>query len=284
MDLRLAVKRIIWGKMINLGQTCVAPDYILCSSKVSQAIVPMIKEVTEDFFGTNRETSPDLCRIVNDRHWQRLKRILDSTKGNIAMSGKTLEDEKFIDLHVITNVTAEDPALQEEIFGPILPIVNVESVNEAVDFINSKSKPLSLYIFSQKKAKQTEIIENTSAGSVCVNDVVIQLSVDTLPFGGVGDSGYGAYHGKHSYDAFCHKKSVLIRDFSALGEKIGSFRYPPYTEANVKTSRRLMAITSLPTSVPPLLKNLFMFSLGIGFVLVVKAVIRATGGTMPDWL
>ena len=185
---------------------------------------------------------------------------------------------------MITNVTAEDPAMQEEIFGPILPIVNVESVNEAIDFVNSKAKPLSLYIFSQKKAKQNEIIEKTSAGSVCVNDVVIQLSVDTLPFGGVGDSGYGAYHGKHSYDAFCHKKSVLIRDFSAFGEKLGDFRYAPYTESNVKTFRMLMKVTSLPTSVPPFLKNLFMFGLGIGFVLVVKAIIRATGGTVPYWL
>ena len=224
MDLRLAVKRIVWGKMINLGQTCVAPDYILCSSKVAQAIVPMIKQVTDDFFGPNRETSPDLCRIVNDRHFQRLKKIIETTKGKIEMGGKVVEEDKFIDLHVITDITAEDPAMQEEIFGPILPIIKVESVNEAVDFINDKTKPLSLYIFSQNKEKQKEIIKKTSAGSVCVNDVIIQLSIDTLPFGGVGESGYGSYHGKYTYDAFCHKKSVLIRDFSALGEKIGSFR------------------------------------------------------------
>ena len=284
MDLRLAVKRIVWGKMINLGQTCVAPDYILCNGKVVQAIVPMIKEVTNEFFGQNRENSKDLCRIINERHFQRLKKIIDNTKGNVEMGGKIIEDERFIDLHVITNVTSEDSTMQEEIFGPILPIVQVESVNEAVDFINSKPKPLSLYIFSQNKAKQKEIIDMTSAGSVCVNDVIIQLSIDTLPFGGVGESGYGAYHGQYTYDAFCHKKSVLIRDFSAIGEKIGSFRYPPYTENNIKTSRRLMAITSVPTSVPPFIKNLFMFGLGIGFVFVVKAIMKAAGATIPEWL
>jgi len=271
------------GKMINLGQTCVAPDYILCSSSVMNKVLSMIKEVCIDFFGPEPEKNTDLCRIINDRHFDRLAKLIENTKGNIVQAGKILKDDRFIDLHVINNVTTEDPVMSEEIFGPILPIVNVESVNEAVDFIKSKPKPLSLYIFSQKKDKIKQIIDETSSGSVCVNDVIIQLSVDTLPFGGVEESGYGGYHGKYTYDTFCHKKSILVRDFNFIGEKLGSFRYPPYNQGNVETSRMLMKMTQLPFS-PGLIKNLLIFGLGIGFILALKAVLKASGSEVPDWL
>ena len=179
-----------------MGQTCVAPDYVLCSSSIKEKLVGHIKAVHKDFFGDEPEKNADLCRIVNDRHYKRLFDLIQKTKGNIVQSGKCIEEDKFIDLHVITEVDGEDPVMQEELFGPILPIVTVESAKEAIDFIKNKAKPLSLYIFSQNKDKVKEIISNTSSGSVCVNDVIMQLSVDTLPFGGVEDSGYGAYHGK----------------------------------------------------------------------------------------
>lgn len=197
VDIRLATKRIVWGKMLNLGQICVAPDYVLCSSAVRDKILNMIPQVLNEFYGENRQKSADLCRIISDKHYQRLVNLIKTTKGNIVYSGACLEDERFIDMHVITDVTGDDPVMREEIFGPILPIVTVESVKEAVEFIKSKAKPLSLYIFSSKQSKIKEIIQNTSSGSVCVNDVIIQLSVDTLPFGGVEESGYGAYHGKY---------------------------------------------------------------------------------------
>ncbi len=280
VDLRLAAKRLVWGKMLNLGQTCVAPDYVLCSSSVMKKIVPMIKEVTEAFFGTEREKSTDLCRIVNDRHYKRLTTLLESTQGSIVQSGKCLEDERFIDLHVITDVSADDPVMKEEIFGPILPLVAVESVNEAIQFIKDKPKPLSLYIFSQNKSKINEIVEKTSSGSVCVNDVIIQLSVDTLPFGGIEESGYGAYHGKYSYDTFCHKKSVLIRDFGFVGEKLGDFRYPPYNRGNVETARKLMDFAHMPMP-PSSLKYWLVFALGFGLAVAVRAVAKRFGQDLP---
>jgi len=285
VDLSLAAKRIVWGKMINLGQTCVAPDYVLCNSAVMQKLVAKINQTTQEFFGPmeGREKNPDLCRIINDRHYKRLVNVIANTKGNIVQSGNCIEEERFIDLHVITNVSGDDPAMQEEIFGPILPIVLVESVNEAIDFIKSKPKPLSLYIFSEKKAKVKQIIEETSSGSVCVNDVIIQLTVDTLPFGGVEDSGYGAYHGKYTYDTFSHKKSVLIRDFGMIGEKLGDCRYPPYTRGNVATFRMLMKLSHLPAP-PGWLKYALVFGLGIGSVVALKFMSKKFGKDLPDWL
>jgi len=286
VDLRLAAKRIVWGKMINLGQTCVAPDYVLCNSAIRDKLVDKINETMEEFFGPaqDREKCMDLCRIVNDRHYNRLTNLIANTKGTIVQSGKCIEEDRFIDLHVITNVTEDDPVMQEEIFGPILPIVTVESVNEAIDFIKRKPKPLSLYIFSEKKAKVNQIIQETSSGSVCVNDVVIQLSVDTLPFGGVEESGYGAYHGKYSYDTFCHKKSVLVRDFGMIGEKLADCRYPPYTRGNVGTYRKLMQLTHYWPSPPSWLKPLLFFGLGIAFAVALKAIVKSVGLELPSWL
>merc|ERR1711935_339142 len=269
--------------MIALGQTCVAPDYVLCSASVMDKLVAMINEITKEFFGPaeEREKNMDLCRIVNDRHYKRLINVIENTQGTIVQSGKCLEEERFIDLHVITNVSLDDPVMQHEIFGPILPILTVESVDEAIDIIKSKPKPLSLYIFSEKKARVDQIIEETSSGSVCVNDVIIQLSVDTLPFGGVEESGYGAYHGKYTYDTFCHKKSILIRDFGMIGEKLGDFRYPPYTRGNIQTFRNLMELTHLPTPPGWLLKHLLVLCLGIaiGFGIALVAL-----GQETNWL
>lgn len=283
VDLRLAVKRLIWGKMINLGQTCVAPDYILCSSKLQEKLVPMLKVVLEEYFGKDPENSPDLCRIVSDRHYQRLVSMIQNTKSDIAIGGKRIDDQRFMDLHVLTNVSVDDVVMKEEIFGPILPIVNVESVNEAISVIKDGAKPLSMYIFSEKKDKVKQLIEGTSSGSVCVNDVVVQLSVDTLPFGGVGDSGYGNYHGRYTYDTFSHKKSVLVRNFNFLGEKLGEFRYPPYTPSTIKTARLLMSVTELPT-IPMFLKYLTCVVLGAGIPIAIKAIAKANGEELPDWL
>jgi len=285
VDLRTAAKRIVWGKMINLGQTCVAPDYVLCNSAMKDKLVAKLNETMEEFFGPaeDRDKNMDLCRIVNRRHYDRLTNLIASTKGTIVHSGKCIEEDRFIDLHIITNITEDDPVMQEEIFGPILPIVTVESVNEAIDFIKRKPKPLSLYIFSEKKARVKQIVQETSSGSVCVNDVIIQLSVDTLPFGGVEESGYGSYHGKHTFDTFCHKKSVLVRDFGMIGEKLADCRYPPYTRGNVGTFRKLMQLTHLP-SPPSWLKPLAIFSLGVGSVIVSKAIAKSAGQELPNWL
>ena len=156
------------------------------------------------------------ARIINDRNWSRLNNMLMSTKGKILVGGETDQSDKYIAPTIISGVSPEEPLMKEEIFGPILPIMNISSPEQAVQFINSRPKPLSLYVFSTNKATQNLIKSETSSGSLVMNDAVVHLSVETLPFGGVGDSGMGSYHGRYTFTTFSHEKSVLVRDFSRL--------------------------------------------------------------------
>jgi len=240
INLEVAAMRLIWGKMVNLGQTCVAPDYVLCSPRTEQKLLDAIKRVLPTFYGEEQQKSKHLTRIINDRHFNRLKALTEKTTANLAIGGVHDADDLFLDLHVYTNVQADDALMTDEIFGPILPIVTVESHEQAIEFINAKEKPLSLYIFTDNKSVRESILNRTSSGSVCVNDVIVHLSIETLPFGGVGNSGYGAYHGKDSFDTFSHRKSICIRDFGFIGEKLGEFRYPPYTDYNKRSAMFLL--------------------------------------------
>lgn len=156
VNLELAAKRLIWGKCINLGQTCVAPDYVLCSQETQDKLIPIMSRIYKEFFGENAKQSPDLCRIINDRHYERLCMLLDKTAGTVVIGEERDPDQRFLDLHVVTEVTGNDAVMLDEIFGPILPIVNAETVEDAIDFINSKEKPLSLYIFTENKKNTTE--------------------------------------------------------------------------------------------------------------------------------
>ncbi|ENN77826.1 hypothetical protein YQE_05709, partial [Dendroctonus ponderosae] len=216
VNINIAAKRIIWGKCLNVGQTCVAPDYILCTKEVEAKFLKAAKEAIEQFYGKNPKDSPDLPRIISDRHFQRLRELLKH--GKIALGGESDASDKYI-----------APTILIEIFGPILPIVNIDNAYEAINYINGYEKPLALYVFSNSKSNVDLFINNTSSGSVCVNDTVMQLTVDTLPFGGVGSSGMGNYHGKFSFDTFSHQKAVLYKNLGALGEKLGAARYPPAT-------------------------------------------------------
>lgn len=227
-DMETATKRIFWGKFINAGQTCVAPDYILCSKHVQKQLVDTAKKVLNEFFGPDIKTSPDYARVISDRHFDRLVHLLRDQK--IAVGGQIDPKERFIEPTLLTDVNPNSPIMQEEIFGPILPIVNVESVYEAVNYINAREKPLALYIFTKNKKDVEYILRNTSSGGVTVNDTLMHLAVETLPFGGVGASGMGSYHGKQSFDVFTHKKSVLKKNFQAIPEKLQSIRYPPYSD------------------------------------------------------
>lgn len=262
VNLELAAKRLVWGKCINLGQTCVAPDYVLCSQETQDKLIPILRKVYKDFFGENAKESPDMCRIINDRHYERLCALLDKTKGKIEIGDERDPMQRFLDLHVVTEVTGNDAVMLDEIFGPILPIINAETVEDAISFIKSKDKPLSLYIFTENKKTREKLLSGTSSGSVSVNDVVVQLSVETLPFGGVGASGYGGYHGKYSFDLFSHKKSVLVRDFGFVGENIGKFRYPPYSESKLHTSSIMLKRRNFPTF--PLQAFWCLVCIGIG--------------------
>ncbi|XP_044739383.1 aldehyde dehydrogenase, dimeric NADP-preferring-like [Chrysoperla carnea] len=236
-DILTATKRILWGKCVNVGQTCIAPDYLMCTKEIQSKVVEAVKKILLKWYGDNIKESPDYGRIINDRNFQRIKKLYDAKK--VAYGGDSDPSDKFIAPTILTNVSPNDAVMQEEIFGPILPIIPVKDAQEAIDFINSRPKPLSLYVFTTNKEIEKLFLENTSSGSVCINDTIMQVAVDTMPFGGVGLSGMGAYHGKSSFDTFTHHKSTLIKNLGALGETLSSARYPPYSD------RKLLFLTNM---------------------------------------
>jgi aldehyde dehydrogenase (NAD+) len=222
IDLEETAKRIAWGKFLNAGQTCVAPDYLLVEKSIKEALITKLKEYIVNFYGENPQTSPDYCRIVNERQFNRLKALLQ--EGDILIGGQTDLAEKYFAPTLMTNVSLESELMQEEIFGPILPILDYANLEDAIAFINQRPKPLALYLFSNNKSKQERVLEATSSGGVCINDTLFQIGVIDLPFGGVGPSGMGAYHGKATFDTFSHYKSVLKKSFRFEL----NVRYPPY--------------------------------------------------------
>ncbi|XP_037712681.1 aldehyde dehydrogenase, dimeric NADP-preferring isoform X1 [Drosophila subpulchrella] len=228
VELRTAVKRILWGKLINCGQTCIAPDYILCSKEVQEKFIAEAKDVLKEWYGDNIQSSPDLSRVINANNFQRLLGLMKS--GRVAVGGNYDASERFIEPTILVDVKESDPIMEEEIFGPILPIFNVESAYEAIKFINNREKPLVIYVFSNSNKLVKEFRSNTTSGGFCSNETIMHCGVDVLPFGGVGMSGMGCYHGKYGFETFTHKKSCLGKDLSAFGEKLASARYPPYSD------------------------------------------------------
>lgn len=224
VNLKYAAKRIVWGKYLNSGQTCIAPDYLLVNHQIKNDLLAEIKQCIQEFYGNDPSQSPDYSRIISHRHFERLASLLD--KGKIVVGGKTKPEEKYIDPTVIDGVSWESPVMEEEIFGPILPVIEYTNIQDAIAQINARPKPLALYIFSKDKQKQQQVLQETSSGGVCINDTVMQVGVSTLPFGGVGDSGIGSYHGKASFDTFSHYKSVLKKGLWFDQ----NWRYPPYKD------------------------------------------------------
>lgn len=223
-DFDTVANRIVWAKFCNSGQTCLTVDYILCIGGCQSRIVESMKKSIERFYGNDAQKSDSYGRIINKRHFQRVKKLIDPSK--VVYGNHLDEDDLYISPTIMVDVTKEDLVMQEEIFGPILPIISVSNIPETIDFVQSNEKPLALYIFSNNKKVPDEIIKMTSSGSVCVNDAIMQGVVPTLPFGGVGNSGMGAYHGYFSYDTFSHRKSCLIKKQNM--EFINALRYPPY--------------------------------------------------------
>ncbi|MBD2665537.1 aldehyde dehydrogenase [Richelia sinica FACHB-800] len=222
IHLEHTAKRIIWGKFINAGQTCIAPDYLLVDKKIKPNLVQELQKCLQAFYGENPSQSPDYPRIISQKHFQRLVNLLSS--GKIILGGETKSEELYIAPTLIDDISVNAPIMEEEIFGPILPIIEYTNIQEAIDFINSRPKPLALYLFSQNQNLQQYILNTTSSGGVCINDTVMHCAVSSLPFGGIGDSGIGSYHGKHSFDTFSHYKSVLKNTFSLDL----NWRYAPY--------------------------------------------------------
>lgn len=228
-DPKTTANRVIWSHFFNAGQTCTAPDYVLCTQEMRELLVPAMKETLEEFYGKDPKQSPDLGRIINDRHFQRVKALLDS--GTTAIGGDHDEKERYIAPTILVDVTESDPVMQEEIFGPILPIMTVKGVDEAIAFINRRERPLALYAFSPDSKVVDTVLERTSSGGFCGNDGMMHMTLPSLPFGGIGKSGMGMYHGKFTYNTFSHHRAVLLRGTGM--EKLNSLRYPPYSERNL---------------------------------------------------
>ncbi|NEP88710.1 MAG: aldehyde dehydrogenase [Okeania sp. SIO2C2] len=222
VQLEYTAKRIAWGKFINAGQTCVAPDYLLVNQAVKSALLDKIKKYIVEFYGKNPANSPDYCRIINEKQFSRLTNLLQD--GKIVIGGETNSEDRYIAPTIIEGVSWDSLIMQEEIFGPILPVLEYSNLEEAIAMVNSRPKPLSLYFFSRNKQKQEQVLTETSSGNVCINDTVMQFGVVSLPFGGVGNSGIGRYHGKASFETFSHYKSVLKK---GLWFDL-NWRYAPY--------------------------------------------------------
>ncbi len=225
-DLDVTVKRIAWGKFVNAGQTCIAPDYVLINKKIKKAFIEKMKQTITEFYGADPKASPDFPRIISDRHFERVKKLID---GDVVAGGQSDASQKYIAPTIIDNVTNDHKIMQEEIFGPIVPLVEYDTLDQAIAKINSGEKPLALYVFSNNKNFSERIITETSSGAVSVNDVMLHAGHPGLPFGGVGNSGTGAYNGKFGFDTFSHTKPALKRPFMFDVKQ----KYAPYTQKNV---------------------------------------------------
>ncbi|XP_077966697.1 aldehyde dehydrogenase family 3 member B1-like isoform X2 [Styela clava] len=238
-DAKLAASRIAWGKLINLGQTCVAPDYIMCDSEIKEDFVKALCDVIIERFGKDPQKSKDLPRLINDRQFNRLKGLLDKTpKEKIVFGGQTDEADKYIAPTIVNNCTMEDALMSDELFGPIFPIMEVNGKEEAVATINKLEKPLALYVFSNEPQVVDYVLSNTSSGGVTVNDTILHMTGTNVPFGGVGTSGTGSYHGKYSFDTFSHHRTVCYRKQNL--EALLQSRYPPYTDTNLSRNKFLI--------------------------------------------
>jgi aldehyde dehydrogenase (NAD+) len=230
-DMDVTARRIAWGKFFNAGQTCVAPDYLLVPKGMGPEIGRRIYEEVKGFFGKDARTSPDYGRIVNDRHFQRLQKYLGD--GKIEWGGESDPKTRYLAPTLMTETSWEKPVLQEEIFGPILPVLEYDVFDDAIAMVRMRSKPLALYLFSNDSNHQERVLQELSFGGGCVNDTLVHLANPHLPFGGVGDSGIGAYHGRFSFETFSHRKSVLRRSFFPDLK----LRYPPY---NLNLLRKIL--------------------------------------------
>lgn len=235
-DIRIACRRITWGKYLNCGQTCIAPDYILCESSIQDRVIDEIQKCIKEFYTVDPKTFEDYGRIINQRHYKRIMALLEGS--TVAIGGDYDESECYIAPTVLRDVTPASKVMQEEIFGPVLPIITVSGLKEAIEFINDREKPLALYIFSSSKKVIKQMISETSSGALLANDCIVHFTLSDLPFGGVGYSGSGCYHGKYSFDQVSHLRSCLIKKLNM--EAVNQMRYPPHTTEKLRWARVLL--------------------------------------------
>jgi aldehyde dehydrogenase (NAD+) len=231
-DIDVAAKRIAWTKLLNSGQTCVAPDYVLADTAIRDELGARIGAAITDFRG--QETHG--MRIVNERQFNRLTKYLADTRGSVALGGGSDPATLRIEPTVVVDPDPAEPLMTNEIFGPILPVISVDSVDDAIDFVNARPKPLAAYLFTKTRAVREKVISRVPAGGMLVNHLVFQVSTAKLPFGGVGPSGMGAYHGRWGFEEFSHRKTVLTKP---TRPDMARLIYPPYTDKAWKLARRL---------------------------------------------
>ncbi len=233
-NIKHAAQRIVWGKFTNAGQTCIAPDYLLVDEVIRDDLISAIIEVIEEYYTKKPLENSDYSKMINKRHFKRVKKLMKNQ--SVIYGGGSNKEMLTIEPTLVLEPELDTELMQEEIFGPILPILTYREVNQAVEFIRSKDKPLALYLFTQDKALKEYIIKNLSFGGAAINDTLIHQSNYNLPFGGVGASGMGQYHGKYSLETFSHPKSVI--------EKTDLFdiklRYPPYKDCALKFIKKIM--------------------------------------------
>jgi aldehyde dehydrogenase (NAD+) len=227
-DIEVAASRIAWGKFINAGQTCVAPDHVLVHRSVATQFVDALAATIRQFYGDDPEQSPDFCRIASERHAARFKQLLEGHR--IHTGGRVDVAKRFVEPTIVLDPPADSALMTEEIFGPVLPVITVDEMHHAIKHVADRPKPLALYLFTKSKALEEAVLGKLSAGSVCINDAVIFMVSPELPFGGIGNSGMGRYTGWYGFETFSHLKPVMKRSFRFDAP----MRYPPYTDQKAK--------------------------------------------------
>ena len=223
-NLELAAKRIVWGKFLNSGQTCVAPDYVLVHHNVKARLLEKMKHYIHQLYGEQACLNDDFPKIINENHFERLLKLIEGE--TVVIGGTSSRQRQQISPTILDHITWDSPVMSDEIFGPILPVLEFKNLNEVIAMVNRHPKPLALYYFTTKRENENKVIRSISYGGGCINDTIMHLASSHMPFGGVGDSGMGRYHGKNSFDTFSHKKSVL-KKANWLDVPL---RYPPYKE------------------------------------------------------
>ena len=234
-NLKVSAKRILWGKLTNAGQTCVAPDYILAYEDIYEELIKEFEKVIIEFYGQDIINSKDFGRIINDRHMNRLNAILERDKNKITFGGEVDFEKRYISPTIIRDVTLEDAVMNEEIFGPIIPVIKYKNMEDIKYYISHHKNPLALYVFSEDENFSEDIINRFSFGGGCVNDTISHVASAYLPFGGIGSSGMGNYHGKASFDTFTHTKSI-VKKSTKIDLKLV---FPPYKD-KIKLIKKVM--------------------------------------------
>lgn len=237
-DMKVTARRIAWAKWMNAGQVCVSPDHLLVLRGAIPALTAALQSALHEFYGSDPKAHPDYGRVINDAHYQRIVGLLASPGGEIVHGGEHDRADRYIAPTIIVDPDPSAPLMQDEIFGPVLPLVPVDGVDEAIGIVNAGPKPLVVHAFTRHRAIADQIEAQTSSGAFLVNDAIVNHRIAGLPFGGVGESGMGAYHGRAGFETFSHRKAVFRRTTWLDA----TLRYPPYTAARLKALRRLSGV------------------------------------------